>query len=194
MAKSHLQFQSFIVPFHWFRNSESHPIWPEVQSTIKMLRDLECHSTCSTAMGAKQYAILIFIVRSQIYTLLIKKRRRIIFRTGRTKTRVWLCDRLEFYFGLFLNSSIYLITAFLRQILFSFSYIKGQRDPVLQDFWKFSCSFVNRVSRILPFIFRLKKKLNILWNFSLQKKYKATDNFQIISKFFYITSFNHFCR
>jgi ascorbate-specific PTS system EIIC-type component UlaA len=86
MSKPHLPFQNFRVPYHWLRNLESHPIWSEAQSTIQMLRDLQCHSTCSIAMAAKQYAILLFIVRLQIYILLIKKTKwRIILMTGHMK-------------------------------------------------------------------------------------------------------------
>ena len=157
MSKPHLHFQNFRVPFHWLRTLESRPIWSEAQNTIQMLRDLECHSTCSTTKGAKQYSILLFIVRLQIYTLLIKKMKwRIIFRTGYMKTgsvalrQAWILFWTSYKFVRFISLQL-----FENRFCVHFHALKRRGTLFCKTFWKFSCLFLNRVSRILPFLFYL---------------------------------------
>jgi hypothetical protein len=197
MSKPHLHFQNFGVLFHWLRTLESHPIWQEAQNTTQMLKDLDCHSTCSTPVGAKQYAILLFIVRLQIYTFLIKKRKwRFIFRTGHMKRGSMALRQSWVLFWTFSKFVRFIsLQLFGNRFCFHFHALKGRGTLFCKTLWKFPCLFLKRVYRILPFLVHLKKKLETFCEiFHYRENSRLQTIFKVYSNVFYITSFNHFCR
>ena len=70
-----------------------------------------------------------------MYTLLIKKKEMNYYQDLTFENRMSeFATGLNFILDFFQIRSIYFITASKKQVLFSFSCINGERDPVLQDF------------------------------------------------------------